>query len=89
MRINLIWLQGYPLKIDEIVGVSEGVHLNQEDRSIFLQNGRLVMAVSSAWFIDNIDSQDTTHTPKDDTDIVDCGRVVEIAEALDSFLRSR
>jgi hypothetical protein len=34
-----------------------------------------------------MDSQEITHTPKDNTDIVDCRKVIEIAEALNWLLR--
>ena len=68
-------------------GISEGVQWPQGDHSIFVQNGVPAIAVSSKWFTDNIDSQDITHTPKDNLEIVDCGKVVEIAEALNLFVR--
>ena len=63
-------------------GIVEGVPWFQGDHSIFIQNGRPAIAVSSEWFINNIDSQEITHTPKDSSEIVDCRKVVEIAEAL-------
>ena len=40
------------------------------------------IAVSSDWFIENMNSQDITHTPKDNPDIVNYERVVEIALAI-------
>jgi aminopeptidase YwaD len=46
------------------------------------------MAVSSQWFTDHIDSQDITHTPKDNFDIVDCAKLVEIARALNQLIRN-
>ena len=63
-------------------GITEGVPWVQGDHSIFIQNGRLAIAVSSEWFTSNVDSQEITHTPKDNLEIVDCRKVVEIAEAL-------
>ncbi|GMQ77590.1 MAG: hypothetical protein BMS9Abin02_0078 [Anaerolineae bacterium] len=75
--------------LDEYDGIIEGVQWVQGDHSIFIQNGRPAIAVSSLWFTENIDTQDITHTPKDDIDIVDCNKLVEIAEALDSFLRGK
>ena len=54
----------------------------QGDHSIFIQQGVPAIAVSSQWFIDNIDQQEITHTPKDNPSIVDCQKVVEIAEAI-------
>lgn len=63
-------------------GIVEGVPWFQGDHSIFIQNGRPAIAVSSEWFTNNVDSQEITHTPKDSPEIVDCRKVVEIAEAL-------
>jgi aminopeptidase YwaD len=63
-------------------GIVEGVPWYQGDHSIFIQNGCPAIAVSSEWFTGNIDSQEITHTPKDHAGIVDCQKVVEIAEAL-------
>jgi aminopeptidase YwaD len=62
--------------------ITEGAEWYQGDHSIFIQNGCPAIAVSSRWFIEHIDSQDITHTPKDNIEIVDCRKVVEIAEAL-------
>jgi aminopeptidase YwaD len=45
------------------------------------------LAVSSKWFIDNMESQDITHTPKDNPEITDCRKVVEIALALNDLIR--
>jgi aminopeptidase YwaD len=75
----------------EVVGTSEGivegVQWVQGDHSMFIQNGCPAVAVSSAWFTDHIDDQDVTHTPKDQIGIVDCGKLVEIARALDRLIR--
>ena len=71
-------------KFDEII---EGVQWLQGDHSIFIQNGRPAIAVSSEWFTENIDCQEITHTPKDNIKIVDCQKVVEIAQALELFVR--
>ncbi len=68
-------------------GITEGIQWNQGDHSIFIQHGCPAIAVSSQWFIEHIDSQDITHTPKDNLDIVDCCKIVEIAEALTWLLR--
>jgi aminopeptidase YwaD len=68
-------------------GITEGVQWPQGDHSIFIQNGRPAIAVSSKWFTENIDSQEITHTPKDNIDIVDCQKVVEIVQALNLFVR--
>jgi aminopeptidase YwaD len=47
-----------------------------------VQFGRPAIAVSSQWFINNIDIQDITHTAKDNVDIVDITKLPRIAEAL-------
>jgi len=69
-------------------GLTEGVQWPQGDHSIFLQFGVPAIAVSSKWFIDNMAGQDITHTPKDNIDIVDCTRIVEISQALNTLIRS-
>ncbi len=53
----------------------------QGDHSIFVQFGCPAVAVSSNWFIENIETQDITHTPKDNLDIVSNERVAECALA--------
>lgn len=68
-------------------GITEGAQWPQGDHSIFLQNGVPAIAVSSKWFIDNIELQDITHTPKDMPEIVDCHKLVEISCALNDFIR--
>jgi len=68
-------------------GLTEGGQWPQGDHSIFIQYGCPAIAVSSKWFTDNIATQEITHTPKDNIGIVDCQKVVEIAEALNLFLR--
>lgn len=74
--------------ISHYSGITEGVQWPQGDHSIFLQFGVPAIAVSSKWFIDNIGDQDITHTPKDNTGIVDCNRIVEISRALNDLIRS-
>jgi len=73
--------------ISQFPGICEGAQWPQGDHSIFLQFGVPAIAVSSKWFTDNINEQDITHTPKDNTDIVDCSKLVEISKALDLFIR--
>lgn len=68
-------------------GITEGVQWVQGDHSIFIQSGCPAIAVSSEWFTEHIDSQEITHTPKDNITIVDPHKVVEIAEALNLLLR--
>jgi aminopeptidase YwaD len=71
----------------EFNGITEGVQWPQGDHSIFVQNGCPAIAVSSKWFIDHMDNQTITHTQKDNTGIVDCLKIVEIAKALNCFLQ--
>ena len=73
--------------INHYSGITEGVQWPQGDHSIFLQYGIPAIAVSSKWFIDNIAEQDITHTPKDNIEIVDCNKIVEISQALDTLIR--
>jgi len=68
-------------------GFVQGSPWVQGDHSIFIQYGCPALAVSSQWFTDHIDSQEVTHTPKDNIDIVSCHKLVEIAQALDKFIR--
>ncbi len=67
-------------------GIAVGTPWFQGDHSIFIQNGCPALAVSSQWFTDNIDSQEITHTPKDNLEIVDSQKLVEIAQALNLFI---
>lgn len=68
-------------------GITEGAQWPQGDHSIFVQYGVPALAVSSKWFIDNMESQDITHTPKDNPGITDCRKLVEIALALNDLIR--
>jgi aminopeptidase YwaD len=74
--------------ISQFPGITEGAQWQQGDHSIFIQNGRPAISVSSKWFIDHIDDQDVTHTPKDNIEIVDCQKLVEIAQALNLFVKN-
>ena len=73
--------------IDQYPDLAEGIQWVQGDHSIFIQFGRPAIAVSSQWFIDNIDNQDIKHTPKDNMDIVDCNKLVEIAQSINYLVR--
>jgi aminopeptidase YwaD len=59
--------------------LAEGPQWYQGDHSLFLQNGCPAIAVSSQWFIENMECQEITHTPKDNLDIVNYERVAECA----------
>jgi aminopeptidase YwaD len=73
--------------LSQFEGIVEGPQWFQGDHSIFIQNGRPAIAVSSEWFTTNVDSQEITHTPKDNPSIVDARKVVEITEALNVLVR--
>ncbi len=68
-------------------GIVEGVQWPQGDHGIFIQNGCPAIAVSSRWFTENVDSQEITHTSKDNIEIVDCDKVIEVTEALNMLIR--
>jgi aminopeptidase YwaD len=72
--------------IEKYTGLEEGIQWPQGDHSIFLQSGVPAIAVSSEWFINNIETQEITHTPKDNTEITDCGKLIEIASALHELI---
>lgn len=68
--------------INESDGIIIGKQWVQGDHSIFTQQGCPAIAVSSNWFTDNIESQTITHTTKDNIEIVDTRKLVEISEAI-------
>ncbi len=74
--------------IDQWDGIVEGTPWVQGDHSIFIQYGCPAIAVSSQWFTDHIDNQEITHTPKDNIEIVDPLKLVEIAQVLSQFIRN-
>lgn len=69
-------------------GLSPGIPWVQGDHSIFIQQGIPAIAISSAWFIDRIDSQDITHTARDHPGIVDHQKLVDISLAVNQLIRS-
>jgi aminopeptidase YwaD len=69
------------------LSISEGVQWVQGDHSIFVQFGVPAIAVSSQWFLDNMETQDITHTPKDNPSIVDLEKIVEIAKAISEIIK--
>lgn len=78
-------------KLEEIIksypGIVRGSKWAQGDHSIFLQSGIPAVAISSKWFIDNLETQQITHTKKDNLEIVAPAKIIEIAEALNQFVR--
>jgi len=61
--------------------IEEAIQWVQGDYSIFVQKGRPAIAISSQWFIENINSQKITHTSKYNIDIVGCNKLVGISNA--------
>lgn len=71
----------------EIPEIIEGLPWVQGDHSLFLQNGCSAIAVSSQWFIENMECQEITHTPKDNLSIVNYDRVAECATGIAELIR--
>lgn len=68
--------------MERFPGIREGAPWPQGDHSIFVQHGIPAIAVSSAWFLDHMETQDVTHTPRDRLEIVDPSKVAGIARAV-------
>jgi aminopeptidase YwaD len=60
----------------------EGQPWYQGDHSLFLGQGRPAIAVSSQWFIENMETQQLTHTPKDNLSVVSYDRATECATGI-------
>ncbi len=65
----------------------EGAPWYQGDHSLFLQHGRPAIAVSSQWFIENMETQQLTHTPKDNLSVVSYDRVAECATGIAELIK--
>jgi len=74
--------------INSSAGISEADPWPQGDHSIFVQYGVPAIAVSSKWLVDNMNSQQLTHTPNDNPGIVDTTKLVELAIAIRQFIES-
>ncbi|MBN1602212.1 MAG: M28 family peptidase [Chitinispirillaceae bacterium] len=76
---------------DEILESSEdaesGPWWPQGDHSIFVQYGVPAVAVSSSWFLSNMENQTITHTEADNLSIVDFRKVLKTAELLSLIIR--
>lgn len=68
--------------------IVEGIQWSQGDHSIFIQFGRPAIAVSSKWFIDHMEDQQITHTPKDRLELTDTGKIANIALALTTLIQA-
>lgn len=73
--------------IQESEGIEEGPQWYQGDHSIFIQQGRPAIAITSKWFTENMDDQEITHTSRDNLSIVDFSKPVVIAEALAKLIQ--
>lgn len=71
---------------DNRPGFSEGPPWPQGDHSIFVQSGCPAIAITSEWFLQNMSTQQITHTPDDKPDIVNVDRLPGIAEAIYLFI---
>ncbi len=68
-------------------GIIEGAPWYQGDHSLFLQQGCPAIAVTSQWFIDNMETQQLTHTQKDNLSVVSYDRVAECAAGIEELVR--
>ena len=64
----------------------EGPQWPQGDHSIFLQYGIPAIAITSQWFLENMEKQDITHTPKDNLSLVSEEKTVNVALALKQLI---
>ena len=84
--------EGIQNKLTEVIqnhpDIVEGLPWFQGDHSIFLQYGCPAVAVSSNWLIENIESQNITHTPKDNLGIVNYSRITECALAIKDLINN-
>lgn len=67
--------------------IEEGIQWPQGDHSMFVQAGRPAIAITSKWFLDNLYTQNITHTPMDNLDMVNYKKIVETAVAINSLIR--
>lgn len=72
---------------EDMPEIVEGLPWYQGDHSMFLQNGCPAIAVSSQWFIENFETQELTHTPKDNLSVVNYERVAECALGIAELIR--
>ena len=66
--------------------IIEGPPWYQGDHSIFLQHGRPAIAVTSEWILQNMETQNITHTERDNLSIIDHRKVVEAATGINELL---
>lgn len=68
--------------LEKFAGITEGGQWYQGDHSMFVQQGRPAIAITSQWLLENLDHQTVTHTVNDTIDKVDCRKLVEVSKAL-------
>jgi aminopeptidase YwaD len=68
----------------DLDSLQEGEPWYQSDHSVFIQNGRPAVAITSDQFMRL--STEVTHTPKDDLQLVDYGKLVDVALALEQVV---
>jgi len=75
-------------KTDSIFGNYDGIAAGepwyQGDHMIFAQNGKPAIAFTAEKIAELMAT--ITHTPKDTPDMVDCGKLIEVAHTLQSFI---
>jgi aminopeptidase YwaD len=73
--------------IDAADDAAVGPWWPQGDHSIFAQFGVPAVAVSSLWFLENMENQTITHTPADNLGIVDYRKTVQAATMIAEFVQ--
>jgi aminopeptidase YwaD len=66
-------------------GIEEGPAWYQSDHSVFIQQGRPAVALTSAVFLDEI-TVHITHTPRDRPELVAVEKLTALARALAEFI---
>lgn len=69
---------------DELV---EGAPWYQGDHTLFLQNRIPAIVFTSEWFLEHMETQNLTHTPKDSPNIVRWQSIVAIVETIERLLQ--
>jgi aminopeptidase YwaD len=72
--------------VDHYPGLVRGEPWFQGDHSIFLQHGVPAVAISSTWLLENLATQQITHTSSDRIELVDAEKLVELSHALRDFV---
>jgi aminopeptidase YwaD len=78
--------EAFQFIIKNNANIAEGPPWYQGDHSIFLQQGRPAIAVTAEWIIQNMETQDITHTERDNLSIIDHHKAAESAMAIHELL---